>query len=173
MRVEGRENLPKGPFIFASNHVSFLDPTTICMAAEKRMNFLARDSLFRHPLFGWYIKMLGALPVTRNSADISAIKTVLKGLKKYPIVIFPEGSRIKEQRAKTVEAGIGLLAVKSGVPIVPVYLEGTDEAYGVGHKFMKPGILGVKFGKPKTYTKGDGDYEAIANQVHREIYALA
>ncbi len=173
MRVEGRVNLPKGPFVFASNHISFLDPTTICMAAERRMNFLARDSLFRNPLFGGYIRMLGAMPITRNSADITAIKTILRGLKKYPVVIFPEGTRIKEQRTKDVEAGIGLIAVKSGVPVVPVFLEGTDKAFGPHDKFMKPGFLTVKFGEPRTYTKADGDYQTIAQKIHTQIYQLA
>lgn len=173
LKVEGRENLPKGPFVFASNHVSYLDPTTICMAAEKRMCFLARDSLFRNPIFGFYLKQLGAMPITRSSADIGAIKMILNVLKRYPVVVFPEGTRIKEKRSKSVEAGVGLIAVKSGVPIVPVYLEGTDRSFGPKDKFLKPAVLTVKFGKPVVYTKKDGNYQDIANKIHADIYALS
>ncbi|MFT5386979.1 MAG: 1-acyl-sn-glycerol-3-phosphate acyltransferase [Candidatus Omnitrophota bacterium] len=172
MTVSGRENLPKGPFIFACNHLSYLDPTTVALAAIKRTSFVARDTLFRNPIFKAIISTGGAIPITRNSADIGAIKTIIKSLKQYPIVIFPEGTRHKQKRIKDIEAGIGLIAVKSKVPVVPVYLEGTDVAFGSGAKCIKPARLTIRFGKPVTYTKADGNFKEIANKIYTTIYEL-
>lgn len=88
LHVEGRENIPdKGAVIAAANHKSYFDPPLVGIAMEKRrISFMAKSELFRNPLFGRLIRYLGAFPVKRNSADMTAIRRSLAELKKGQVL---------------------------------------------------------------------------------------
>lgn len=88
LHVEGRENIPdKGAVIAAANHKSYFDPPLVGIAMEKRrISFMAKSELFRNPLFGRLIRYLGAFPVKRNSADMTAIRKSLAELKKGQVL---------------------------------------------------------------------------------------
>jgi 1-acyl-sn-glycerol-3-phosphate acyltransferase len=124
--VKGREHIPKsGPFIAASNHISFADPPLIGSLIKREIAFFAKDELFHIVILKDLIKRLNAFPVKRGQSSVSSVKTCLHILneKKMPLLIFPEGTRIKTGQLAKPERGISFIAAKTMVPILPIYVE--------------------------------------------------
>ena len=171
LKLYGKGNVPsKGVFIFASNHLSYLDPMIIGGCFPRRISYMAKDSLFKNKLFAFFLKKVGAFPVKRESADIAAVKEALKRLKAgCPLVLFPEGTRLSSK--KQIHPGVALIAVKSGVPVVPVYLKGSDQVLPPGAKFLRRRPVSIFFGQPKIYSK-QISYDEIADQILRKINSL-
>lgn len=170
----GTEHIPRrGGCIIASNHSSFADPYLLGVASPRRIHFVARDTLFRNSLFSLLICNLGAIPIRRSSADKQALNKVINGLKGgWPFVIFPEGTRHVTFDGTNAQPGIGLIAVKSGVPVIPVYIDGSDELLPADAKFVRRAQVTVRFGEPLVFT-GRKDYQAIANEIMSQVYRLA
>ena len=157
----------------ASNHVSYLDPIVLAIATPRKLNFMARDDLFRNAFFGWFIYSLGAFPVKRESADLSALKEAIRRLKQGKVlVLFPEGSRAFEGRSNEPQPGIGFLAAKSSVPIIPAFIKGADIALPKGAKKIRSTEIDVYFG-PQISIEGRLPYEDIAANVMVNIRRLA
>jgi 1-acyl-sn-glycerol-3-phosphate acyltransferase len=124
--VKGREHIPRfGPFIAASNHTSFTDPPLIGSFIKREIAFFAKDELFHKIILKDLIKRLNAFPVKRGQSSVSSVKTCLHILndKKMPLLIFPEGTRIKTGELGTPERGISFIAAQTKVPILPIYVE--------------------------------------------------
>lgn len=174
VKVHGKQNIiKKGGFILASNHVSYLDPIVLAIATPRKLNFMARDDLFRNAFFGWFIYSLGAFPVKRESADLSALKEAIRRLKQGKVlVLFPEGSRAFEGRSNEPQPGIGFLAAKSSVPIIPAFIKGADIALPKGAKKIRSTEIDVYFG-PQISIEGRLPYEDIAANVMVNIRRLA
>src|SRR5579863_3703731 len=117
-------NIPRhGAFILASNHISNLDPVVLGICSVRRLNFMAKVELFKG-LLGFVLTRLGAFPVKRGESDFGAMREALKRLKiGRVILIFVEGTRRIGNEPSKAQAGVGFLAMKSGVPIVPVFLQ--------------------------------------------------
>ena len=125
VRVTGRENIPDGPVIFCCNHSSFSDPIWVIVGAnlENLPRTMAKKELLELPVLGWLYRKLGAFPVDRASNDIGAIKTAMKTVRDGDkLVIFPEGTRIRKGKKSEPHSGAILIATRSGVPVLPVYL---------------------------------------------------
>lgn len=169
-----RENFPqKGGFIIASNHISNIDPFILGISRVRRFAFMAKEELFDSPIKNVWFRGMGAFPVKRKSSDFRAIRETLKNLSSgVPVIVFPEGTRKAKNKEGRIEAGIGLLALKSKVPIVPTYIEGTDKAMPPGSKFFKRHPIKVKFGKPIEFNEKE-PYSNIAKRIMSEINALA
>lgn len=172
--VSGFQNLPQNTsYILASNHLSNMDPMLIGLACRRRISYLAKEELFKNKLFAWLLYHVGAFPVKRDSADIGAIKEALKRLKSgCPLVIFPEGTRQPVAEGNEVQAGISLIAVKSGVPVVPVFIRDSDKVMPKGARFLKRYMVKIIFGEPEQYTKKDS-YPQIALKIMGKINSLA
>jgi len=172
-RTSGTENIPAGGAIIAANHISLWDPPVVGTAISRKAHFMAKEELFANPVFGWLISKLGAFPVKRGAADRTAIKTALTLLKNGSIlVIFPEGTRSKDGKLGTPEAGLALLAVKAGVPVIPAAIFGTNKIFRDGHVLPKFRIV---FGKPILLggsTAGKESMETMSTQVMAEISHL-
>lgn len=173
-KVEGEKHIPKkGGFILASNHTSYLDPVVLGVACPRKLNFMAKEELFCNPLFSWLISTLGAFPVKRDSADLSALKEAMRRVKKNKaIVLFPQGSRKFDNNSDEHYSGIGFLAVKLNVPIIPAFIKGTDSALPVGAKFIRPCRICVYFGKP-IFIERRLPYQNIATQIMENIRQLS
>src|SRR5471030_2487382 len=111
-------NIPRhGAFILASNHISNLDPVVLGICSVRRLNFMAKIELFKGAL-GFFLTKLGAYPVKRGESDFGAMRESLKRLKSGKVVlIFVEGSRRIGNEPSKAQAGVGFLAMKSGVSI--------------------------------------------------------
>lgn len=150
-KVIGKENLPKsGSYVLVCNHFAKVDAFMIVDLVKKKINFMAKkewfDTKFKNKLF----RSLGAIPVDREKADFSSIKTCLKILKDgKPLVVFPEGTRNKTNtELQEIHGGANLIAFKAGVSIIPV---------GMNKRFKKFGKNYVYIGKPYTLDEFKGE----------------
>lgn len=141
VKIEGLENVPSDKnFILVCNHASNLDPPVLGVALPVKLNFMAKEELFKNKLFGGLIRILGAFPVKRGARDTAAVKTALEILKRGDVVaMFPEGGRSKSRKElRRGKQGAALLASRANVGILPV---GIDSEY----KFR--GKLNINVGK--------------------------
>ena len=150
LRVYGRENLPaEGPFIVASNHVSYVDPGIVGIACDGyRISFMTKRELFESRRWHWWFEAMDSIPADRVAKDSKPLKTAIKKLKNGKIVgIFPEGTRSPDGSIQKAEPGIGLLAEKTGAPIIPVYLSGTDSVLPRGARWLRMHPITARIGK--------------------------
>ncbi len=181
LKIFGRENFPKkGPMIVASNHVSFFDPIIVAISAPRKMNFIARDTLFRSKFFGRILQNLQTFPMKRGSSDIGAFRFFLSKLSNGEIVvIFPEGTRSEDGSLQKPKHGIGFLQITSGADVLPCYVKGSNEALPRGTRFpdFRKSVC-VYFGKPISFDKKSlsGDkkerYMQIAEKIMEAINEL-
>jgi len=170
--VKGKKNIPrKGGFIIASNHLSYLDPPIIGVASPRKLHYLAKSSLFKIPVLNFLIKIYGAIPIEREREYSISIRKGLEILKKGGgLVIFPEGTRNPKGEVKIPKKGVAFLAYKTGVPVIPVKLKGTEKALSGGGKFIKPAKIKVIFGPPVKVE--NNNYSNQANKIMNLINEL-
>jgi 1-acyl-sn-glycerol-3-phosphate acyltransferase len=178
-QIEGRENVPaKGALLLAPNHLSFLDPPLVGCALKRSAWFMAKAELFHVPVFKWLIPKLHAYPVQRGSGDRAALKHTLGLLAAgEAVTMFPEGTRSQTGELGEPELGIGMIALRSGAPIVPMAIAGTDDMLPRGAHFLKRARVRVRFGKPIPIPAPEGkpgreEYAAVAKSVMDAIRAL-
>lgn len=149
-KVYGYENIPKGGAIIAPNHVSFFDPPIICASCREEAYFLARGSLFGNRFFAWLIRNLNAYPVSGTAQDRASLKLVCEFLaQNKKVVVFPEGERSHTGKLAPIKSGIGMLAMRSGCPIIPTYIHGAYDIWNRSRKYPKfKGQTTVHYGKP-------------------------
>lgn len=152
----GGENLPKtGGVLVAPNHVSHLDPPAVCCALPRPVHCMAKEELFKNPLFGRLIYALAAFPVRRGEGDTESIRTAMALLEAGEVVLlFPEGTRGDGEHFQGVNRGLAMLAKRSGVPVVPIGITGTQLVMPRG-KEQKPQRhpMVVACGKAFTYAE--------------------
>jgi 1-acyl-sn-glycerol-3-phosphate acyltransferase len=172
LEVRGKEHVPMtGPLLLASNHVSVLDPPLVGGAAPRELHFMAKEELFRIPLFGRLIAALNARPVKRDGSDGRALKTAIRLLAEgHALLVFPEGTRGVEGRLGEGKAGAGMLAVMSGAPVVPVFVSGSGRALPAGRAVPRPTKVRVIFGRPLHFKgRADGDRKERYREASAEI----
>jgi len=140
VRVEGRENVPaEGLFILAPTHRSIIDTPVASTVASRRLRFMGADKWWSNKWFGKLLTALGGFPVTRESADREALRRCLAVLGTgEPLVMFPEGERKSGPIIQPMMNGAAYIAVKAGVPIVPVGIGGSERVMPKGAKFIYP-----------------------------------
>lgn len=145
---DGRREI--SPAILAPNHVSFLDPPVVGVAHPTPLHFFARKTLFDNRLLAWFMRSLYAEPISRGKEGAKALVKALKLLKEgKSVVLFPEGTRSRTGELLPLNRGVVNLSLKSGVPILPLYLFGTREVWPPEKKFPKLfGRVGCAYGKP-------------------------
>ncbi|MBI4766699.1 MAG: 1-acyl-sn-glycerol-3-phosphate acyltransferase [Deltaproteobacteria bacterium] len=166
LQIRHAERVPlKGSLIIASNHKSYADPQVVGITIPRPVHFLAKEELFRFRPFGWIITQCNAHPLKRRGGDIAALRLSVAILSKNgALIIFPEGGRGKTDHFQPAKAGLGLLAQKTGAPILPMYIHNS------GHigKFKK---LIVSFGKP-IYANHHHSHQALADEAMSQIAKL-
>lgn len=180
-KVIGRENVPKkGAFIFASNHSSYLDPIILGVSVYRTLNYMAQEDLFDRPFLGWALRRVRSFPVRREENDFRAVRESFKKLNGgRPLVIFPEGARSKDGTLKQAKAGIGFIAAKARVPVVPAYIKGAFDALPRGVDTLKRHPVTIYIGEPVKFderyfdTKGKEMYQAMSDDIMRRIAELS
>jgi 1-acyl-sn-glycerol-3-phosphate acyltransferase len=165
LHVEGVEHIPaEGPVIIASNHRSLADPPLIGAGIPRVVHFLAKKELFEFKPFGWLITRLNAHPLNR-AAGIGALKDAQEILEQGGVVIlFPEGRRSKTEELQKPKHGVGMIAVRAKVPVVPAYIHNS----GFLSRFKR---ISVTFGPP--IPAGEiSDYEKMAQLVMARIQKM-
>lgn len=171
-RVHNADRVPaEGAAILAANHASFLDPLVIGASASRELHYLARDSLFRYPLLGGWLRSVNVVPVDRDGGSPAGLKAILdRLLAGNAIVLFPEGTRTGDGRLQPARAGIGLVVIKSQAPVVPVRVFGTYEAFNRHMKVPRPRRLTVKFGQPLGFAELRAEAAQCPKARLKEIY---
>ena len=169
-----------GPFLIASSHASLLDPPIVGCQVSRQMRFFARKTLWNTSAFSWWLNQVETIPVDRDSGDVAAIRRVLQALQENrAIVLFPEGTRSPDGQLQKPKAGVGLMACKTGVPVVPCRVYGSYEAFGKGVKIPRLGTpVSVVFGPPIPASEYDAPgagkerYQIASQHIMDRIAAL-
>ncbi len=168
MRVHNLENIPgRKPFIICSNHIKWADPGTVGAAfpAHYRIRFMAKKELFDYFILSSLVRMAGAFPVDREKADYGAIKTAYKLLNDGQVLgLFPEGSRSKNGKLQKAYNGAAMIAVRSGVPVVPVAIVGPYRFFSPLHVY-----IGSAFVLPPLVYENKEDKKAQLEEMSYEI----
>lgn len=149
LTIEGKENLPKdGAFVLAPIHRSYLDTLLMCII-PRRLRFMGKDSMWKMKWSAWLLSTLGGFPVSRDSADREALQTTVAHITAgEPTVLFPEGERKSGPRTHPLKEGAVYVAARTGVPIVPVGIGGSESAMPKGRNFIRPAKIHVIVGEP-------------------------
>ena len=193
IRYSGQRNIPnKGGVLVVSNHQSHLDPPLVGAGCVRRMNYMARDTLFRFGPFRWLISSLDAIPIDREGVGLSGLKESLRRLKRGEmLLVFPEGTRTRDSRGRLGDAckpGIGLIIEQAKPLTLPFYHTGMQDVLPVGAIVPRRGnTVRVLFGQATDcdahYLEGIASsrtgplqgrelWQALADATHRELQAL-
>ena len=152
----------------AANHASYLDPPVLGAVSTRRVRFMAREGLFKIPLFKIFIKVF-SFPVKRDKPHPSAIKEAVQRLRQGQlIVMFPEGSRSADGSLLEVKRGLSVIAALSKMPVVPTFIKGTEKALPVGKKLLRPAKITVIFGTPLAMNTNETEKQ-FQERVNRDI----
>ena len=179
--IYGNELIPTtGPCLLACNHASYFDPPFIGSAVHNREVFsMAKSELFRTPFRNWLFCNMNCVPVHRGTGDVGAIKSALRLLQDGKcVMIFPEGTRSEDGTAQRAQAGVGMLACKTEVPVVPCHIMGTFEImkkHSKGFDWNRKAT--IIFGQPllpEDYKVGEKKelYQNAASIIMERVYSL-
>jgi len=172
--VEGLENLPAGPAVYASNHLSYYDTPVVYAKLPFQFRILAKAPLWKVPFIGWYLDRSGQVPIDQSSARAGVVSlskgvaTIKAGL---PMVIFPEGGRAADGHLQPMAAGAAWIALKAQVPLVPMTLIGTYELLPIHVYALRPRPLKLIISPPiPTTGLTTKDAETLTDQLRATIH---
>ncbi len=175
-RAVGTEHIPQtGGCLFASNHMSLMDPVFLGIGVSKRkVHYMAKAEIFKNKVLAAFFRSLGAFPVKRGAKDVAAVKTAIEMIEQGHFVgIFPQGKRVKGEKLSRYKTGFALVAARSQCPIVPVYVKTK------GQRLRLFRTVTVIFGKPLSlqelgYVDGSAEnLHAMAQRLMEETERLA
>jgi 1-acyl-sn-glycerol-3-phosphate acyltransferase len=160
--------------IFASNHESVLDIWVVFATIQRSFRFIAKQELFRLPVFGWYMRLGGHIPVDRgnHARALQSLRQAGEAVRGgTSLVVFPEGTRSRDARVHAFKKGPFVVAMEAGVPVVPVAISGSGAVTPKDAIAVVPGVIRVAVGAPvdpRTFA----DKEALLAEVRDRVVAL-
>lgn len=152
MTITGTENVPRDrPFILSPVHRSNIDTPLVAVVTKRRLHYMGKDSMWKVKAIGRFFTAMGSFPVHRETrfADRDALRQCIEVLQSgEPLVMFPEGTRREGTVVEDLFEGPAYIAMKVGVPIVPVGIGGSERAMPRGAKFIKPVKTAIVIGRP-------------------------
>jgi 1-acyl-sn-glycerol-3-phosphate acyltransferase len=180
--VEGSEHIPsEGPFILVGNHSSNLDPLILGWAVGNRsgrmIHFMAKAEMLRWPVLGWLATQSAVFFVRRGEGDRSAQRFALEALAAgRPIALHPEGTRSRDGHVKAGKSGAAFLAMRSGAPLLPAGIAGTQKIFPGGSKIPHASRISIRVGEPfmlPHVPEGRIDRATLAAGTERIMAAIA
>jgi 1-acyl-sn-glycerol-3-phosphate acyltransferase len=153
VRVEGLEKIAaEGSYVFVSNHLSYMDTPAVLANIPVQFRFLAKSGLFQIPLLGTHLTRAGHIPVPRHDVR-GAVKTMTRAAQAIrehgiSLLIFPEGGRSQTGELEQFKEGAAYIAIRAGVPLVPIALQGTREVLPFGSGHVRSGSVTMRIGDP-------------------------
>ncbi len=180
MSVEGRANLPtEGAFILSPVHRSYIDTLITGASVTVRPRYLAKDSLWRNRVLGRLVSALGGFPVARGTADREALRRCIEVIEGgEPLVLFPEGERKSGPVVQPLFDGAAYVASKTGVPIVPIGIGGSERAMPKGTNLIRPRKVHVIIGQPLRPRRDEtgkvprSAVKELSDELHAELQVL-
>ena len=175
--VEGRERVdPAGTYIFAANHQSQFDIFALQGYLGIDFRWLAKKELFDIPIFGAGMRSAGYISVDRSRGR-QAVQSLNEAAQRITdgtsVIIFPEGTRSRDGELQPFKSGAMVLAIKAGVPIVPVAITGTHQVLAKGRLLSRPGRVSIRVGQPIATTQFKAtEKQALATRLQEEVAAL-
>ena len=169
LTVEGKEHAPEGPFILAPVHRSNVDTPLVCAVTKRRLRYMGKETVWKYRIPGWILTALGGFPVRRGAADREALRrcvAVLEGGE--PLVLFPEGTRQSGPKIQPLYEGAAYLSLRTGVPIVPVGVGGSERAMPKGSKLLHPVKVHLIVGEP-IYPPPPGEGRRTSRRAVQEL----
>ncbi len=153
MQVEGLEKIdPRGTYVFIANHRSFMDIPVLLAYLPLQFRFFAKKGLFHIPFLGTHLRRSGHLPVVKDNprASLKSMSDAVRTLREQgmSMLLFPEGGRSKDGLLQEFIEGSAYIAIKSGVPAVPVAMTGTREVLPMGSMQIMRGVVHLRIGDP-------------------------
>ena len=176
--VEGLEHIdPNRAYVFASNHLSYMDTPVVLSRIPARFRFMAKAGLFKIPLMGTHLAQAGHIPVPREDprAAVRALGLAAQIIRDrgISVLVFPEGGRSDDGKLHEFKEGAAYIAIKAGVPIVPVALNGTREVLAMHSAVFHRGPVMLRIGEPVS-TEGltMRDRRALTDEVRERIAGM-
>lgn len=170
IEIVNEHNIPEnGSCMVCMNHISSWDPPVVVLSFKRRVRFMAKYELFKIPVVSWVLKAMNTIPLRRGASDIAAFKAAISALKNNEVIgIFPTGTRERIKKNAPVKSGAALIAIKSGAPVVPVYIKANYKL------FSKIQLI---VGKPMTFETSEkhasqSELAEIAEKIYSEILKL-
>jgi 1-acyl-sn-glycerol-3-phosphate acyltransferase len=150
LKTYGAYNIPKtGGVLLVSNHQSFLDPIILSSGLDRTLSYLAKAELFHNRFFGWLIGSLNAFPVEQGAGDVGAVREAIARLQEGHLLnVYPEGARSDDGEIQPMEKGVGLVIRRAKVPVVPVAITGSFEAWPKTKKYPRSHPIRIVVGPP-------------------------
>ena len=166
IQIQGLDRLPKrGGVILASNHVSYADPPLIGVAAFRELFYVTKRESFEISGLGWLLKKVNAIPIDRSRGDRAALLAYAGVLSSGGAVfIAPEGTRNKSGSFRKPKPGVGMLVHKTGVPVIPIYVDGTKSVIKC---LLGLETITVRFGDQVHY--GRSQFGSVRKEIYRGI----
>ena len=178
VQVDGIDKItPSGSYVFASNHLSYMDTPVALANIPVEFRFLAKKGLFKIPFLGYHLARAGHISVPREDprAAVKTLSTAAEAIRERGIslLIFPEGGRSRDGQLHDFKEGAAYIAIKAGVPIVPVALVGTQQVLPFGAGTVLPGKVSMCVGDPiPTAGLSLRDRGRLTTQVHDQVSLL-
>lgn len=175
-RVYGIDQVPQhGPLVIVANHASDFDPPLVSCSVRRPVSYMAKEELFRVPVLSSAIRLYGAYPVKRGSADRSAIRAAITQLNQgWAVGIFLSGTRTDDGRIPEAKLGAALIAAKTGAPLLPLSLWGTDQIFVKGSLIPRPVPITIRIGPviPAPVSTQRDDLAGVTQQCVEAIHQL-
>jgi 1-acyl-sn-glycerol-3-phosphate acyltransferase len=176
VRVKGLEHIPQGACLFAANHTSSADAPAIVGAIPRRVVVLLKESLFKWPIVGQAFQAVRFIPVKRGAreAGIASVEKAAEAMKAgQSFLIYPEGTRSPDGRLQEFKKGAVIMAIKAGVPIVPMVCTGAHHIMEKHSLVIRPGEMVVEFLEPIDASKYSFEERDVLNQKVHDAMAAA
>jgi 1-acyl-sn-glycerol-3-phosphate acyltransferase len=174
LKIRGDRHIPtQGAAILAANHLSYLDANVISAASPRKVSFMIAKEYYNSVFLKWMCEFLGCIPVNRTGEDLGAVKDALRKLKSGMLLgCFPEGGISTTGEIEAAKNGIALLALRTGVPVIPIRLKGY-RLQSIPRSFFTPKIASIKIGEPLTFEGVDyKDRESLTRVTQRIVDAI-
>lgn len=175
IHIYGRERIPAGACLFVANHTSTLDAPAVVGAIPRRVAILLKESLFKWPIAGQAFTLAGFIPVKRevHESAIASVERAIESLRNgQSFLIYPEGTRSPDGRLQEFKKGAAVMAIKAGVPIVPIACSGAHKVMRKRSLVIRPGEIVVEFLEAIDASKcAFADREELNARVHDAMAA--